>query len=171
MCRSCARPSWTNCQSTGQKILGAPTKSTWSTKTSRKSNLCTSRISTFNRSCPTLSLSTTSKTRLESSADSALGCKSDTHFCTAIERILIQLHVEIFRSQQTHTFEVKHYMTLNLRDSDPKVNTSLEQLKAKAPSCLRLLLWPEKNENQLRLVNKFFDSALRSARESFVLQR
>jgi hypothetical protein len=90
-----------------------------------------------------------------------------TNFCTAIERILIQLHVEIFRSQQTQTFEafrlfneVKHYMTLNAREFDPKVNTSLEQLKAKAPSCLRLLLWPEKNENQLRLVNKFFDSPL-----------
>jgi hypothetical protein len=54
-----------------------------------------------------------------------------TNFCTAIERILIQLHVEIFRSQQIQTFEafrlfneVKYYMTLNARDFhdiDPKV--------------------------------------------------
>jgi hypothetical protein len=41
-----------------------------------------------------------------------------------------------------------------------KVNVSLEQLKAKAPTCLRLLLWPEKDKTQLRLVNKFFDSPL-----------
>jgi hypothetical protein len=46
------------------------------------------------------------------------------------------------------------------KSQEPEVMASFEELKAKAPTCLRLLLWPDKDENQLQLVNKFYDSPL-----------
>jgi hypothetical protein len=86
----------------------------------------------------------------------------------AIERILTQLQIEMHKCQQTNTFEafrlfheVKYYMSLDRFQSlDPELKSSFEQLKAKAPTCLRLLLWSEGDENQLQIVNKFFDSSL-----------
>jgi hypothetical protein len=85
-----------------------------------------------------------------------------------IQRVLTQLHIEMVKFQQTNTFEafclynmVKHNMLFNNYESlQPKLKASFEQLKAKAPSCLRLLLWPKEDEKQLRLVNKFYDSPL-----------
>jgi hypothetical protein len=85
---------------------------------------------------------------------------------TASHRILNQLHLEMLKFQQTNTFEtfrlfneVKRCMNLDSYDSrNEKVKASFEHLKAKAPSCLRLLLWPA--QHQLKLINKFFDSPL-----------
>jgi hypothetical protein len=52
-------------------------------------------------------------------------------------------------------------MALNSYDIQvPEVKASFEQLKAKAPSCLRLLLWPESDETKMQLVNKFYGSPL-----------
>jgi hypothetical protein len=86
----------------------------------------------------------------------------------ANQRILTQLQIEMHKFQQTNTFEcfrlfnmVKLYMAFdNFGTLKPELKTSYEELKGKAPSCLRLLLWPEENEEQLQLVNKFFDSPL-----------
>jgi hypothetical protein len=62
--------------------------------------------------------------------------------------------------------EVKRFtqMDCNSREKalEPEIQTSYQQLKAKAPACLRLLLWPEEDEKQMRLVNKLFDSPLRA---------
>jgi hypothetical protein len=86
----------------------------------------------------------------------------------AIQRILTQLQVEMHKFQQTNTFEafrlfheVKYYMKLDTYKSlHPKWKLAFEELKAKAPTCLRLLLWSEGDENQLQIVNKLFDSSL-----------
>jgi hypothetical protein len=87
--------------------------------------------------------------------------------------ILTQLQVEMQKYQQMDTFEVfylfnmvKLYMSLN--NLHPKLKSSFERLKAKAPACLRLLLWPEEEENQLRLVNKFFDAPICIQQEKIV---
>jgi hypothetical protein len=79
---------------------------------------------------------------------------------------LTQLQIEMHKFQQMNTFEafslfnmVKYYMAhAHYKTHAPTLKASLEELKAKAPTCLRLLLWPD--ENQLQLVNKFFDSPL-----------
>jgi hypothetical protein len=86
----------------------------------------------------------------------------------AIQRILTRLQVEMHKFQQTNTFEafrlfheVKYYMNLDTYKSlHPKWKLAFEELKAKAPTCLRLLLWSEGDENQLQIVNKLFDSSL-----------
>jgi len=85
-----------------------------------------------------------------------------------IHRILSQLHSEMIKFKQTNTFdalrlfgEVKRYMSLNSYDIQvPEVKASFEQLKAKAPSCLRLLMWPERDDTKMQLVNKFYGSPL-----------
>jgi hypothetical protein len=91
-----------------------------------------------------------------------------TSCCTVIHRYLSQLQVEMHKFQQTNTFEafrlfneLKFYMALDSYESlEPLLKESFEQLRAKAPSCLRLLLWPQEDEKQLKLINKFFDSTL-----------
>jgi hypothetical protein len=83
-----------------------------------------------------------------------------------IERILTPLQNEMHKFQQMNTFEafclfnmVKYYMAHDhYKTYAPTLKASFEELKAKAPTCFRLLLWPD--ENQLQLVNKFFDSPL-----------
>jgi len=85
-----------------------------------------------------------------------------------IQRVLTQLHIEMLKFQQTNTFEafclfnmVKHIISLDSYKSlELKLKAPFEQLKAKAPNCLCLLLWPDEDERQLRLVNKFYDSPL-----------
>jgi len=94
----------------------------------------------------------------------------------SIDRILTRLHLEMFKCQQMDTFEafclfneVKQYMELDsCEDQEPELKAPLEQLKAKVPICLRLILWPKEDENQLRLVNKFFDSAVCIRQEKIV---
>lgn len=79
--------------------------------------------------------------------------------------ILTQLQIEMEKCQQSNTFEtlclfneVKFSMSLNsYKFQKPQLKAAFEELKAKAPACLRLLLWPERDEIQLKLVNKFFD--------------
>jgi hypothetical protein len=71
----------------------------------------------------------------------------------------------MLKFQQTNTFEafclfnlVKQCMEVdNYKSLQPHWKRSFEQLKAKAPACLRLLLW---DQDQVQLVNKFFDSTL-----------
>lgn len=77
-----------------------------------------------------------------------------------VQSILSQLHCELVRSQQTDTFEafclfneVKRCLNSVQDDKAP-----LEQLKGKAPVCLRLLL--ASDHSPLRLVNKFFNAPL-----------
>jgi len=80
----------------------------------------------------------------------------------ATQRILTPLQFEMHKFQQMNTFEafcLFSLVKLN-KSQEPEVMASLEELKAKAPTCLRLLLWPDKDENQLQLVNKFYDSPL-----------
>jgi hypothetical protein len=93
-----------------------------------------------------------------------------------IERILTQLQIEMQKFQQMNTFEafrlfnmVKLCMAFDCyKNLKPECKASYEQLKAKAPTCLRLLLWPDQEENQLQLVNKFFDSSLYIQKEKIV---
>jgi hypothetical protein len=85
-----------------------------------------------------------------------------------MHRILSQLHSEMFKFKQLNTFdalrlfsELKKYMALNSYEIQaPQVKVAFEQLKGKAPSCLRLLLWPERDETEMQLVNKFYGSPL-----------
>jgi hypothetical protein len=97
------------------------------------------------------------------SAARATGC------FIAIERILTQLQIEMHKFQQMNTFEAfslfneaKYNMAsrISYKNLEPKWKAPFEQLKAKAPTCLRLLLWPDQDQNQLQLVNKFYDSSL-----------
>jgi hypothetical protein len=68
--------------------------------------------------------------------------------------------------QQLDTFEafrlfneVKFCTSFEMYKSlEPKLKEPYEQLKSKAPTCLRLLLWPE--GDPVQLVNKFFDLPL-----------
>jgi len=91
-----------------------------------------------------------------------------TNCFIAIERILTRLQIEMDKFQQMNTFEafclfnmVKLYMALDrYKILEQKLKASYEELKAKAPTCLRLLLWPDQEDNQLQLVNKFYDSSL-----------
>lgn len=82
--------------------------------------------------------------------------------------ILNQLHAELVQFKQANSFEafclfneVKQTM---LRDNfatlKPIYKAPFEELKAKAPACLHLLLWPEKNKIRFRLINKFYDTPL-----------
>jgi hypothetical protein len=92
----------------------------------------------------------------------------------AIERMLTSLQIEMHKFQQMNTFEafrlfneVKYNMEDdNYESQEPKLKASFEELKAKAPTCLRLLLWPD--EDRLRLVNKFYDSPLGIQQENFL---
>jgi hypothetical protein len=94
----------------------------------------------------------------------------------AMERILTQLQIEMQKFQQMNTFEafrlfneVKKIMKRTDYDSlEPEAKASFEELKSKAPTCLRLLLWPDKEENQLQLVNKFYDSPLSFKQDQFI---
>lgn len=96
------------------------------------------------------------------SAAKAISC------CTVVKFIFKQLHFEMQKYKQLNTFEafclfneLKNYMALESFESlQAEEKSSFERLKAKAPTCLHLLLWPEGNENQLRLVNKFFGASL-----------
>jgi hypothetical protein len=91
-----------------------------------------------------------------------------TYSFRATQRILTQLQIEMHKFQQMNTFEafslfnmVKYNMGLmNYESQKPEVKASHEELKAKAPTCFRLILWPDEEEHQLQLVNKFFDSSL-----------
>jgi hypothetical protein len=88
---------------------------------------------------------------------------------TAVHLILTQLHCEMLRFQQLNTNEafclfneLKRYMTLDSPECEaPEVKAAFNKLKAEAPKCLHLLLWPEdETRQQLRVVNKFYDSPL-----------
>jgi hypothetical protein len=97
-----------------------------------------------------------------------LAAASATQHHLAIARLLSQLYAEMMRFKQTNTFEafhlfneVKRHMSLDsYQTQTPEVKNYFDRLKSKAPAFLRLLLWPEEKESQLRLVNKFFDSPL-----------
>jgi hypothetical protein len=86
--------------------------------------------------------------------------------CEFSLRILSRLHAEMVRLQQINTFEalwlfneVKRCLSCDSVQLRPEVKASFEQLEAKAPACLRLLLSQPAGQN-LRLVNKFFNSSL-----------
>jgi hypothetical protein len=90
------------------------------------------------------------------------------------EPIMVSLFSKMERFQQLHTFEafrlfsqVHYAMTLkDCYSEDLKVLASFEKIKAKAPACLRLLLWPE--NHQVCLVNKFFATPLCSQEDRIV---
>jgi hypothetical protein len=94
----------------------------------------------------------------------------------ASQRILTRLQIEMQKFKQINTFEsfqlfnmVKLFMSSGYyKFQKPELKASYEELKAKAPACLRLLLWPEGEENQLQLVNKFFDSPLCNQQDKIV---
>jgi len=50
----------------------------------------------------------------------------------------------------------------------PEIKATFEQLKSKAPAFLRLVLWPQRQEKKLKLVNKFFDSPLHIQQDAVV---
>jgi hypothetical protein len=99
------------------------------------------------------------------SVDTLLSAARSIPDMVAIQLILSQLHDEAPKFKQasiTSVFnELKHYMlSQRFHSLDQEEKRQFEQLKAKAPNCLRLILWPDEDERQLRLVNKFYDSPL-----------
>jgi hypothetical protein len=82
-------------------------------------------------------------------------------------RILSQLHEEMSKNNKLNSHEafasfiiVKRYMDFsNFNSLDAKTKKPFEQLKDKAPACVRQLLWP-KTTTEFQVVNKFFDATL-----------
>jgi hypothetical protein len=99
-------------------------------------------------------------------AKTLISAARETKNMKVILRVLTQLHEEMENYQQLHTFEafcLLHTVRIYLDENslEPLAFEALEKLKAKAPTCLRLILWPdEENGNELTLVNKFFNSPL-----------
>jgi hypothetical protein len=91
------------------------------------------------------------------------GCYYLTRF-----QILNSLYKRMGYFDQLGTFEafriftrVKH--NLNCSPIDVLSKQEFQKLQAKAPTCLRLLLWPEPAGAKFRLINKFFDCPLVSS--------
>jgi hypothetical protein len=82
-------------------------------------------------------------------------------------RILSQLHEEMSKSNKLNSHEafasfiiVKRCMDFsNFNSLDAKTKKPFEQLKDKAPACVRQLLWPT-GPTEFQVVNKFFDATL-----------
>ena len=105
-----------------------------------------------------------------------------THNFRATQCILTQLQIEMQKFQQMNTFEafrlyneVKDYIEyidlVNVQSYEPEFEEAFEELRAKIPTCLRLLLWSDLGRGKklkLQLVNKFFNTPLRFQQDRFV---
>jgi hypothetical protein len=96
---------------------------------------------------------------------------------TPMGRILSQLHVEMAKSDQLKSFEtfrlfneVKRQMSDIYFKSylEPAFKKPFEELKEKAPACMRQLLWPE-DTTEFQVVNKFFNATLSVQEDSSVV--
>jgi hypothetical protein len=91
-----------------------------------------------------------------------LSAAKNLYYCSRIH-ILNSLHKKMSQFDQLGTFEAFRIFTLTKEDQNAAHSSwreKYEELQAKAPPCLQLLLWPKPAGVKFRLVNEYLKTPL-----------